>query len=353
MSYDAVGLPSGLAVNSVTGAMTGTPTKEGTYFVTLSATDSAGRTGFATLTLYIGASTADFASTYSSTTTWTCPANVTSVQVEAWGGGGAGGSACENGSSSSATGGGGAGGAYAKFLSYPVTPGNTYYINVGTCGTNSSTNNGTKVSGGDSWFNSSNSPSTTILAKGGGGGATAIGVYGIGGSPTAGSLGDVVYAGGAGIAPTSGKFGGGGGGSAGTNSAGLAPASSTNGLGAVSVAGGGNGGNANPVISNSSDGQSPTTPPGGGGGGARDGGYTLPLVRSGGAGASGQVVITPKGFSGVVAPLAPVIYGNTNLIGVTNRVLTYQITASNNPTYYSASNLPTGLLVNTNTGWIS
>ena len=353
VSYDAVGLPSGLAVNSVTGAMTGTPTKEGTYFVTLSATDSAGRTGFATLTLYIGASTADFASTYSSTTTWTCPANVTSVQVEAWGGGGAGGSACENGSSSSATGGGGAGGAYAKFLSYPVTPGNTYYINVGTCGTNSSTNNGTKVSGGDSWFNSSNSPSTTILAKGGGGGSTAIGVYGSGGSPAAGSLGDVVYAGGAGIAPTSGKFGGGGGGSAGTNSAGLAPASSTNGLGAVSVAGGGNGGNANPVISNSSDGQSPTTPPGGGGGGARDGGYTLPLVRSGGAGASGQVVITPKGFSGVVAPLAPVIYGNTNLIGVTNRVLTYQITASNNPTYYSASNLPTGLLVNTNTGWIS
>jgi hyaluronate lyase len=353
VSYDAVGLPENVAVNSATGAITGTPPQEGTYFVTLSATDSAGRTGYATLTLYIGASTSDFASTYSSTTTWTCPANVTAVQVEAWGGGGAGGSACENGSTT-ATGGGGAGGAYAKVISYPVTPGNTYYVNVGTGGTNSSTNNGTTVSGGDSWFNSSNSPPTTILAKGGGGGASAIGgVLGSGGLPTAGSLGDVVYAGGAGIAPTSGKFGGGGGGSAGTNSAGLAPASSTNGLGAVSVAGGGNGGNANPVISNSSDGQSPTTPPGGGGGGARDGGYTLPLVRSGGAGTSGRVVITPKSFSGVVAPVAPVIYGNTNLVGVTNRVLSYQITASNNPTYYSASNLPTGLVVNTNTGWIS
>ena len=94
VSYDAVGIPEGLAVNSTTGVITGVPTKDGTYFVTLSATDSAGRTGFATLTLYIGASTADFASTYSSTTTWTCPANVTAVQVEAWGGGGAGGSAC-------------------------------------------------------------------------------------------------------------------------------------------------------------------------------------------------------------------------------------------------------------------
>jgi hyaluronate lyase len=353
VSYDAVGIPEGLAVNSTTGVITGVPTKDGTYFVTLSATDSAGRTGFATLTLYIGASTADFASTYSSTTTWTCPANVTAVQVEAWGGGGAGGSACENGSST-ATGGGGAGGAYAKVISYPVTPGSTYYINVGAGGANSSTNNGTKVSGGDSWFNSSNSPSMTILAKGGGGGASAIGgVLGSGGLPTAGSLGDVVYAGGAGIAPTLSRFGGGGGGSAGTNSAGLAPTSSTNGLGAVAVAGGGNGGNANPVASNSSDGQSPTTPPGGGGGGARDGGYVLPLVRSGGAGASGQVVITPKSFSGVVAPVPPVIYGNTNLVGVTNRVLSYQITASNNPTYYSASNLPTGLVVNTNTGWIS
>jgi hypothetical protein len=353
VSYDAVGLPENVAVNSATGAITGTPTKDGTYFVTLSATDSSGRTGYATLTLYIGASTADFASTYSSTTSWTCPANVTAVQVEAWGGGGAGGSACENGSTT-ATGGGGAGGAYAKVLSYPVTPGNTYYVNVGTGGTNSSTNNGTTVSGGDSWFNSSNSPSTNILAKGGGGGASAIGgVLGSGGLPTAGSLGDVVYAGGAGIAPTLGRFGGGGGGSAGTNSAGLAPTSSTNGLGAVAVAGGGNGGNANPVASNSSDGQSPTTPPGGGGGGARDGGYVLPLVRSGGAGASGRVVITPKSFSGVVAPVPPVIYGNTNLVGVTNRVLSYQITASNNPTYYSASNLPTGLLVNTNTGWIS
>jgi len=353
VSYDAVGIPEGLAVNSATGEIKGTPTKEGTYFVTLSATDSAGRTGFATLTLYIGASTADFASTYSSNTTWTCPANVTAVQVEAWGGGGAGGSACENGSST-ATGGGGAGGAYAKVISYPVTPGSTYYINVGAGGANSSTNNGTKVSGGDSWFNSSNSPSTTILAKGGGGGASAIGgVLGSGGLPTAGSLGDVVYAGGAGIAPTLSRFGGGGGGSAGTNSAGLAPTSSTNGLGAVAVAGGGNGGNANPTASSSSDGQSPTTPPGGGGGGARDGGYVLPLVRSGGAGASGQIVITPKNFSGVVAPVPPVIYGNTNLVGVTNRVLSYQITASNNPTYYSASNLPTGLLVNTNTGWIS
>ena len=354
VSYDAVGLPENVAVNSATGAITGVPTKDGTYFVTLSATDLSGRTGYATLTLYIGASTADFASTYSSTTSWTCPANVTAVQVEAWGGGGAGGSAVRGGTNKSAMGGGGAGGAYAKLNSTPVVPGGTYYINVGTGGV-SSTNHLATVSGADSWFNSNNVPSTFVLAKGGVGGQSIVNtntdVSGAGGVGTiSGSIGDVLFAGGNGATSTTTSFGGGGGGSAGTLSNGIAPASTTNGVGALAVTNGGNGGNANASAGSSGDGQSPTGSPGGGGGGARAASDTQ---RYGGTGASGRVVITPKSFSGVVAPVAPVIYGNTNLVGVTNRVLSYQITASNNPTYYSASNLPTGLLVNTNTGWIS
>jgi regulation of enolase protein 1 (concanavalin A-like superfamily) len=53
-SFDATGLPNGLAVNTGTGAITGTPTAGGTTIVTLNATN-AGGTGSATLTVAITA----------------------------------------------------------------------------------------------------------------------------------------------------------------------------------------------------------------------------------------------------------------------------------------------------------
>ncbi len=53
-SYNATGLPSGLSVNTTTGAISGTPTTTGTYNVTISATNSGG-TGTATLVITIGA----------------------------------------------------------------------------------------------------------------------------------------------------------------------------------------------------------------------------------------------------------------------------------------------------------
>jgi len=182
-----------------------------------------------------------------------------------------------------------------------VVSGRIYYINAGAGGV-SSTNNGTTVPGGDSWFSASNVvTSALVLAKGGAGGQSIVNIdldtFGTGGSGTTnGSIGDVVRAGGSGATSTTNAFGGGGGGSAGTLSAGNAPASATNGLGAVAVTGGGNGGNANASAGGSGDGQSPTGSPGGGGGGARAASATQ---RYGGAGAAGQIVLTVQAIAKV------------------------------------------------------
>ena len=233
------------------------------------------------------------AETYNVSATWVCPADVTSVQVECWGGGGAGGGASRNGQpSGNATGGGGAGGAYARLTSYPVTPGNTYYMMAGAGGVCDMTDT-VKIPGEDSWFNSDNAPSAIILAKGGAGGETVLlqtnvtrhGAGGVG--TTDGSVGDVVYAGGNGGTPAGTAFGGSGGGSGGTGSGGNI-GSPTSGLGATAVTGGGPGGDSNPI--NSNPGQTPSSPPGGGGGGARCANTTTTLT--GGDGASGQVALT-------------------------------------------------------------
>jgi Polysaccharide lyase family 8, super-sandwich domain/Polysaccharide lyase family 8, N terminal alpha-helical domain/Polysaccharide lyase family 8, C-terminal beta-sandwich domain len=162
--------------------------------------------------------------------TWTCPANVTAARVECWGGGGAGGSASAIPGSNSQNGGGGAGGAYARLDSYPVTPGAVYQVNVGTGGVNNSSINGTTVAGGDSWFNTAPAPSSQILAKGGAGGATASGNtpnHPGGMGSTAGSLGDRVTAGTSGTPGTASAPGSGGGGAEGS-------AAGSGGMGATS-----------------------------------------------------------------------------------------------------------------------
>ncbi|NCY21878.1 hypothetical protein EBX31_07970, partial [bacterium] len=51
--------------------------------------------------------------------------------------------------------------------------------------------------------------------------------------------------------------------------------------------------------------------------------------------------------------LAPVITSTNSTNGTAGQVFSYQITASNSPTSFNASNLPTGLNVNTNSGLIS
>ena len=65
--------------------------------------------------------------------TWTCPAGVTSIQVECWGGGGAGGSAATASSSGNRSGGGGGAGSYVK-QTITVVPGTVYNLIVGVGG---------------------------------------------------------------------------------------------------------------------------------------------------------------------------------------------------------------------------
>lgn len=290
VTYGATGLPLGLSVNTTTGVITGAPTQSGTYAVTLSATNGSGRTGYATLTIQVGANLSNLSTTFGSTTTWVCPANVTAVQVEAWGAGGAGGSAQRKDASGAVQyGGGGAGGAYAKKLSYPVVPGNTYYINVGTCSSNFASTNGVAVAGSDSWFNSSNNTDSLLIkANGGAGGNSAVGdttstAYATGGlGTTNGSIGNVLYAGGSGANGVSG-FAGGGGSGAGYATNGV---SATSNVGATAPEGGGNGG-----TGPTSGSLSGTTgfAPGGGGAGSRNSSGT---VTAGASGGSGQIILT-------------------------------------------------------------
>ncbi len=196
-------------------------------------------------------------------TTWTAPAGVTEVTVEAWGGGGRGGSRTNNG-----FGGGGGGGAYTRH-SVTVTPGQTYTVHVGAGAT-------TTAAGGDSFFHDG----STVLAKGGASAGDNVSAGALGGA-AAGGVGSVRHSGGNGAAGTGGN-GGGGGSSAGTESAGN-PGSGR--LGGAAPTAGGAGGNG---ADSAGDGE-PGLNPGGGGGGSR---VTANTPRIGGRGADGQVVLS-------------------------------------------------------------
>ena len=197
--------------------------------------------------------------TFDASATWTCPAGVTSVQVEGYGAGG--GPLNPGYKDPNAYGAGG--GAYSKLNAFVSTPGNNYSISIGAAGV--------AGNGGDTTFNS-----TSMVAKGGTGGAWSAGVGGAAASGT----GDVKYSGGNGGTPDA-VYGGGGGSSAGTGSNGNNGANgSAGGAGGSAPTGGyagGNGANAAPGGNG--------TAPGGGGGGA---GYG----SDSGDGGKGRVILT-------------------------------------------------------------
>ncbi|WP_298151813.1 choice-of-anchor D domain-containing protein [Flavobacterium sp.] len=214
--------------------------------------------------------------TFTTSGSFTVPAGVTSIQVEAWGGGGAGGAATGNPSA----GGGGSGGAYAKNTAVAVVPGTVYTVTVGTGGIGALT---AGANGGSSWFGST----TTLLAVGGNGGArsttnsnTAAGAT----APVTGNVGGTVnfYGGNGGTGVAAGVSAGGGGGSAGTASNGNAAITVT---GGIAVTGGSAGANGS---AGSGDGAS-ATGVGAGGAGAR---AATTTDRNGGSGADGKVIIT-------------------------------------------------------------
>lgn len=116
--------------------------------------------------------------TYTSSGTWTAPAGITSIKVEAWGGGAGGG-----GGSTSGGGKGGGGGEYAAESTLAVTPGNTYSFTVGAAGA-------AGANGGNSTFAGN---SVTVTAHGGtttaGGTGSSNTTHYNGGAPGAGSPG--------------------------------------------------------------------------------------------------------------------------------------------------------------------
>lgn len=145
--------------------------------------------------------------TFTSSGTWTCPAGVTSIDVEAIGAGGGG----------TINVGGGGGGAYSASTAISVTPGNNYTITVGTSAVN--------TNGGDSSF------STTVIAKGG-----LSGTNGGTGGTAAASTGTTKFSGGNGTLGTAARAGGGSGSVNGAGS-GSTPGSPTGGQGGSTTAG--------------------------------------------------------------------------------------------------------------------
>jgi len=211
--------------------------------------------------------------TFTTSGTWTVPANVFSADFEAWGGGGAGAGSSSNGTG----GGGGAGGQYAIKSAVTTNPGDNYTVTVGTTVAGGT---GAGATGNDSQVTN---PSSTVFIRAKGGAGGTVGGAGGTGSTTNG-IGDTINRGGSGGAGSgaSATAGGGGGGAGSTGNGGdgsgttAGTGTSTNG----GNGGGGGSGNYTGVAGNNY---------GGGGSGASKSNAS---ARSGGGGAQGLVTVT-------------------------------------------------------------
>lgn len=202
--------------------------------------------------------------TFPTTTTWTCPAGVTQIIIEAWGGGGAGGGA----TGFPSAGGGGAGGAYVKNTTLSVTPGSSYNVTVGA--TKTGTTN-TVQNGNPSSFALTATPAVLLInAVGGNGGLVS-------------SLNTTSVAGGAAVA--TGNIGG-----TTSNIYGLAGLTGSGTAGSRGGNGGASGGGAAGGIGSTTDANGAIGATFGGGGAG--GKTTTSTDRTGGNGAAGQIIIS-------------------------------------------------------------
>jgi hypothetical protein len=273
---------------------------------------------------------------YNTSGTFTVPAGVYQVTVEAWGGGGKGGSCLsQNGIN---VGGGGGGGAFTS-KSIAVTPGATYTVNVGTGAT-------TTANGGDSWFINT----TTILAKGGNSTGNNI-KTGSNGGNAASCIGDLTANGGNGATGIDNVSGGGGGAGAEPGDIGITP-SANDYRGAIATCYGGNGGNG--YISENGDGL-PGVSPGGGGGGGRRNNNNGSNSGLGGFGGNGRIIIKwgntsppatlTNGPGGITADLqlwlrADLLDGTTSVANDTNISTWYSQARGSNATKPAAVGAP-------------
>lgn len=234
--------------------------------------------------------------------TFTVPAGVTSITVEAWGAGGGGG----NGSGGSGSGGAGGGGGFAQ-ADIAVTPGESLTLNIGSGGMKASAASDGGYGGG---FSAVLRGGTYLVQAGGGGGGGGTQGTGAGGIGGAGGGANAI-AGTAGGGTT-----GGGGGGLGSGTAGAAGTAGTSGIagnsGAANQGGdaggsgttcttavtgrGGNGGTG----AGGKGGTATSCSGGGGGGGGRFGGggggsAINTTNRGGGGGGGGSSLVTGSG----------------------------------------------------------
>jgi len=163
---------------------------------------------------------------FTASTTWTCPANVSSVYITSAAGGGGGG----GGVSAASSGGGGGGGAAQHKTTYAVTPSNVYTITIGAGGTAGAVGGGLGGTGGTTTipalftqlggaggaaYTGGAGGTGAVKGSGGGGAGNAYNQGGDGGGNIAGGVGgggqNGILTDSAGV----GLYGGGGGGGAG------------------------------------------------------------------------------------------------------------------------------------------
>ncbi len=226
---------------------------------------------------------------------WLCPAGVTSIQVECWGGGGAGGGASREREPQTRAVAVVVAEPMRKKTAVPVTPGITYVVTIPAAATcPASFTNDARFNGSSVTFTGDGG--TAVTAAGGAGGQSKVattavltGLLGTGGT-TGTSVGDIVFAGGSGSTNTSSNGGAGGAGASDLATGNNATAgTATNGATTTGSDAAHNGGAGGVGKTGDSAGAAGTAP-GGGGGGAKV--TAAATARVGGAGGLGQILIT-------------------------------------------------------------